>query len=81
MLAYLATKKDINFKVEQQGDTSFLRLVYGDESRYMQILVNFLSNALKFSPKGASIVIGLKINEIVEKKPMHTGNLSERKAC
>jgi signal transduction histidine kinase len=81
MLAYLACQKDINFKVEQQGDTSFLRLVYGDERRYMQILVNFLSNALKFSPKGASIVIGLKINDIAEKKPMHMGSLSDAKAC
>jgi signal transduction histidine kinase len=80
MLAYLARQKDITFEVEQRGDTQFLRLVYGDERRYMQILVNFLSNALKFSPKSGKILIGLKINDVVEKNPMQTGTLSERKS-
>lgn len=33
----------------------------------MQILINFLSNSLKFSPRNADVVVELKIREVVEK--------------
>jgi len=38
--------------------------VLGDEYRYMQILINFLSNAVKFSPNGLSIDVILNLKEV-----------------
>jgi len=36
----------------------------GDEKRYFQILINFLSNAIKFSSKDGCINIRLNVNAI-----------------
>jgi signal transduction histidine kinase len=35
--------------------------LFGDERRYLQILLNFVSNALKFSNEGGTITIRLKL--------------------
>ena len=34
----------------------------GDERRYLQILLNFLTNAIKFSNKKGTIKVNLKIH-------------------
>ena len=36
----------------------------GDERRYLQILINFLSNAIKFSRKDGKIFVELYVNEM-----------------
>lgn len=38
----------------------------GDENRYLQILVNFLTNALKFSPRESNVdvLLILKVKEV-----------------
>lgn len=41
--------------------------ICGDERRYLQILINFLSNAIKFSPRDSNILVGLMINEVTAK--------------
>jgi signal transduction histidine kinase len=39
----------------------WFRKIEGDPSRYQQVLVNLLSNALKFSNEGQNIQINLKV--------------------
>ena len=37
--------------------------IYGDSRRIMQLLINFISNSLKFTPVMGKVTIMLKINE------------------
>ena len=49
-MAYLAQEKQINiFQKIDEKLLPFLENIMGDEGRYTQIILNFLSNALKFS--------------------------------
>lgn len=36
-----------------EEDAEILSAIYGDEGRIMQVMINFLSNSLKFSNKGS----------------------------
>jgi signal transduction histidine kinase len=42
------------------------RCLFGDQRRLLQILLNFLSNALKFSYKESKILVELRLNECVK---------------
>jgi len=51
-------------------EQAYYNEVYGDESRFLQVIINFLSNSLKFSKQGSRIKVFLKIleNQTIAKK-------------
>ena len=49
------------FKIVKNGSISFP--VYGDETRIEQVIINFLTNAIKYSPGTHEIVINLRKEE------------------
>lgn len=38
-------------------DRAFFKSIYGDQHRYLQILLNFMSNAVKFTPENGTITV------------------------
>ena len=65
---HISKLKNITLVTQTDSESKYFHMVLGDERRYLQILVNFLSNALKFSFKDSKIVVSLKLNECVEQK-------------
>ena len=51
-------EKGVEFSVTMEGLTE--EWVVGDKLRLNQVMLNLLSNALKFTPKGGSIKVGIK---------------------
>jgi signal transduction histidine kinase len=62
VVAHGASAKDIKLitprKVFHDSFDPFLNIL-GDERRYLQIIINFLSNAIKFSKNDSKIIIDL----------------------
>ena len=63
---HIAEKKKIALikKPLEPNEINLYNAIYGDESRFVQVIINFLSNSLKFSDSGSKIVIFLKTLEI-----------------
>jgi signal transduction histidine kinase len=73
--------KNINFELEFDArEKNFFKRLLGDERRYLQILINFLSNAIKFSHEKSRIVVGLRINALQiksQERSNQTGSAQE----
>ena len=52
---------------ETPNDAIYFRQIFGDENRYRQIITNFLTNAIKFTPRNGIVSILLKI---IDAKPI-----------
>ncbi len=62
LIAPKAKEKDIHFDIK--ADKKIPPLLMGDALRLSQVLLNFLSNAVKFTPKTGKISLAIKVNEI-----------------
>ncbi|TNV87810.1 hypothetical protein FGO68_gene11703 [Halteria grandinella] len=63
-LQFQATQKGINLEyVMDEGNIGNFMEIQGDDNRYLQILLNFLSNSLKFTPQNGSVKIEIKLLE------------------
>ena len=61
-LEYMADQKEIVPQVTCLGEhEDSLAHTYGDGSRLSQVLVNLLSNSLKFTPKKGMIEVGIRL--------------------
>lgn len=51
----------------KQEDAIFFQQLYGDSRRYLQILVNFVNNAVKFSQQGGKVSILVEVRNLSSK--------------
>ena len=58
--------KYYNIELTMEERKRFFKNILGDKLRYMQILMNFLSNAIKFTNEGRNITIRLVLLEVQE---------------
>jgi len=62
-LEFLSKKKNIQTKlVIDPAHKKYFEEFYGDENRFEQILLNFVSNALKFTNENGKVEVKITLN-------------------
>lgn len=66
LVDHIARKKNVRLVVApvSKQDSIFLDNINGDENRFLQVIINFLSNSLKFSNQNSEIIIHLEVLEV-----------------
>ena len=64
----IASQRGIKLQalIDDQNHLGLLQCIMGDDRRYQQILLNFLSNSLKFTNKGGDVTVLIRILDIQE---------------
>lgn len=64
-MQHIADKRKIELVPPEVSseDKLFFDNIYGDKNRFIQVIINFLSNSLKFSKPESKICLGLSIVE------------------
>ena len=65
MVTHIAQKKNVSLKppLTDPKEAQFYMQIYGDKNRFLQVIINFLSNSLKFSNNGSEIHLHLTLIE------------------
>ena len=66
-LKSLADKREVNLLgpvFTNQDDAVFFKKLYGDKLRYLQIINNFMTNAIKFTSKSGTVQILVELRKI-----------------
>jgi signal transduction histidine kinase len=63
IIAHQATENKIKLKatIDKSSNLNLIRSIYGDQRRFLQILLNFLSNSLKFTNPNGSVHVEINI--------------------
>jgi signal transduction histidine kinase len=60
---HVASKKKVTLECKSPNELSkaYFSSINGDETRFLQVIINFLSNSLKFSKAGSKIIVHTNI--------------------
>jgi signal transduction histidine kinase len=66
IVEHYADVKRVTLKPPQvsTAESNIYKHVYGDKNRFLQVIINFLSNSLKFSKMGSEVQLHLELQEI-----------------
>ena len=71
MIAHKADEMKVKLfaEIDQRKSLEKISLIYGDQRRFLQILLNFLSNAMKFTNPDGTVTVKLHIldEQLIEK--------------
>ena len=63
ILGFSASERcvDLRAKIDCKENLNLIESIHGDQRRFLQIFLNFMSNSLKFTDKGGKVTIDIKV--------------------